>query len=151
MLKPGDVAPEFEATDHTGKRLHLRDLKGTKVILWFFPKADTSGCTREGMGFRDRYDQYKELNAEVVGVSFDTQEDSRKFAEKYFFQFPLIPDIDRKIGMMYGACDSPKDEYAKRIAYVIGEDGHIWEAHENVDPATYPHTQLEGLSPAAKV
>lgn len=81
----------------------------------------------------------------IVGVSFDTREDSERFAAKYDFKFPLIPDSDRKIGLAYGACDSPKDEFARRIAYLISEDGRILEAHPKVDPKAYPKEQLASL------
>lgn len=82
---------------------------------------------------------------QIVGASFDTQEANAKFAEKFSFPFPLLCDTDRKIGIAYGACDSPKDEFARRIAYVIDENGKIAEAHPKVDPATYPQEQLARL------
>ena len=80
-----------------------------------------------------------------MGVSFDTPDDNRKFAEKFRFPFPLLCDVDRQIGLAYAAADSEKDEYARRIAYVIDEDGKVAQAHPKVDPASYPHTQLEQL------
>jgi thioredoxin-dependent peroxiredoxin len=78
-------------------------------------------------------------------VSFDTQEENRRFAEKYKFPFPLLCDTDRSIGTAYGAADSTKDEYARRIAYVIDEEGKVAQAHAKVDAANYPRTQLETL------
>jgi thioredoxin-dependent peroxiredoxin len=81
----------------------------------------------------------------VIGVSFDKQADSAKFAEKYKFPFPLIPDTDHKIGLAYGACDGPKDEYARRIAYLIDEQGKIAQAHPKVDARNYPKEQLATL------
>jgi peroxiredoxin Q/BCP len=81
----------------------------------------------------------------VIGVSFDTQADNKAFAEKNKFPFPLISDTERKLGMSYGACDSPKDEYARRIAYVIDENGKILQAHPKVDAKTYPTEQLASL------
>jgi thioredoxin-dependent peroxiredoxin len=78
-------------------------------------------------------------------VSFDTVEENRRFAEKFNFPFPLLCDTDKKIGMAYGAADSPKDEYARRIAYVIDENGRIAQAHAKVDAATYPAQQLRNL------
>jgi thioredoxin-dependent peroxiredoxin len=80
-----------------------------------------------------------------MGVSFDTPEDNKAFAEKFSFPFPLLCDVDREIGLAYGAAESPTDEYARRIAYVIDEDGKVAQAHPKVDPASYPHTQLEQL------
>lgn len=78
-------------------------------------------------------------------MSFDTPADNKRFAEKFGFNFPLLCDTERKIGLAYGAADSAKDEYARRIAYVIDEEGKIAQAHPKVDAATYPKTQLEAL------
>jgi peroxiredoxin Q/BCP len=90
-------------------------------------------------------EQYEAKNAQVIGVSFDKREDNERFAAKFDFPFPLIADTDRKIGMAYGACDSPKDEYARRIAYVIDENGKIAQAHPKVDARAYPREQLATL------
>jgi peroxiredoxin Q/BCP len=82
---------------------------------------------------------------QVIGVSFDTPAENAAFAKKFNFPFPLISDTERKLGMSYGACDSPKDEYARRIAYVIDENGKIQQAHPKVDSKTYPKEQLASL------
>lgn len=89
--------------------------------------------------------EFQAKNAQVIGVSFDTVEENRHFAEKFNFPFPLLCDTERKIGVAYGAADSPKDEYARRIAYVIDENGKIAQAHAKVDAATYPAQQLRNL------
>ena len=81
----------------------------------------------------------------MIGVSFDTREENERFATKFDFPFPLIGDTDRKIGLAYGACDSAKDEYARRIAYVIDENGAIAQAHPKVDARNYPKEQLASL------
>ena len=81
----------------------------------------------------------------MLGVSFDSVDDNAKFAEKFDFPFPLLCDTDRKIGIAYGAASSPKDEYAKRIAYVIDENGKIAQVHEKVDARNYPKEQLAAL------
>ena len=98
-----------------------------------------------GSGFRDLTPEYEKKNAQILGVSFDNVADNRKFAEKFDFPFPLLCDTERKIGLAYGAAESPKDEYARRIAYVIDENGKIAQAHPKVDPATYPREQLASL------
>ncbi|MBI2212235.1 MAG: redoxin domain-containing protein [Acidobacteria bacterium] len=85
------------------------------------------------------------MNAEIVGVSFDKAEASLAFGRKYSFPFPLIPDESRRIGLLYGAADTSEDEFAPRIAYLIGPDGKIVEAHAKVDASTYPASQLESL------
>jgi len=89
--------------------------------------------------------EFKAKNAQVVGVSFDTIEENRRFAEKFDFPFPLLCDTERKIGVAYGAADSAKDEYARRIAYVIDENGKIAQSHAKVDAAAYPAQQLRTL------
>ena len=81
----------------------------------------------------------------MLGVSFDNEADNKRFADKFSFPFPLLCDTERSIGTAYGAADSPKDEYARRIAYVIDEEGKIAQAHPTVDPASDPKTQLETL------
>lgn len=81
----------------------------------------------------------------MLGASFDTPEENGKFAKKFDFPFPLLCDMDRKIGIAYGAAESPKDEYARRIAYLIDENGKIAEAHPKVDPKSYPYEQLKTL------
>jgi peroxiredoxin Q/BCP len=81
----------------------------------------------------------------VIGVSFDTVDENRSFAEKFNFPFPLLCDTERKIGVAYGAADSAKDEYARRIAYVIDEQGKIAQAHPKVDASSYPSWQLRNL------
>lgn len=90
------------------------------------------------------------MNAEIVGVSFDKAEASLAFARKYKFPFPMIPDESRAIGLLYGAARTPADEFAPRIAYLIGPDGTIAEAHAKVNAATYPAEQLESLRRLAR-
>jgi peroxiredoxin Q/BCP len=89
--------------------------------------------------------QYEAKNTQILGVSFDDEQANAAFAKKYDFPFPLLCDTDREIGLAYGAASTPKDEYARRIAYVIDENGKIAEAHAKVDASTYPKTQLESL------
>ena len=89
--------------------------------------------------------EYEAKNTRVVGVSFDTPEENAAFAKKFNFPFTLLCDMDRKVGIAYGAADSPKDAYARRIAYVIDEDGKIAQAHDKVDAAAYPAQQLRSL------
>jgi peroxiredoxin Q/BCP len=99
----------------------------------------------EGRGFRDRSAQYAEKNAEILGVSFDTVEENRAFAEKFQFPFRLLCDTKREIGMAYGACDSPDAGYAKRITYVIDENGKIAQAIGEVKAAEHPESLLATL------
>lgn len=89
--------------------------------------------------------EYEAKNVQVLGVSFDTAAENKAFADKYDFPFPLLCDTERQIGVAYGAANSPKDEYAKRIAYVIDEEGKVAQAHAKVDASTYAGWQLRNL------
>ena len=134
MLKAGDIAPDFTVTTHEGKPLTLSSLRGHKVLLWFYPKADTPGCTAEGCSLRDQYSYYQENGIIVLGVSFDNVEDNAAFVKKFSFPFTLLCDTERKLGLAYGACDSPKAGYANRISYLIDEQGKIARAYPQVNP-----------------
>lgn len=145
MLNVGDKAPSFSVLDHTGKTRTLAEFKGKNVVLWFYPKADTPGCTAEGCAFRDRQSQFHDKNSVMLGVSFDSVEENAAFARKFGFEFPLLCDTDRSIGMAYGACSAPADKHAKRIAYVIDGDGKIVKTYPKVEAASFPETVLAAL------
>lgn len=137
MLEVGMEAPDFLVNDHNGNRVTLKDFRGKKVILWFFPKADTPGCTLEGQGFRDAFNQFKEKNTVILGVSLDNEADNKAFAEKYNFPYPLLCDVGREISLAYHAISSKDDQYASRITYVIDENGKIAEAIDEVNTKTH--------------
>jgi thioredoxin-dependent peroxiredoxin len=145
MLEPGTVAPEFEVKDQTGQTRRLSDYRGRNVVLWFYPKADTPGWTAEGCGFRDRIKQYEDKGVQVLGASFDTVEAQAAFAKKFDFNFPLLADTERKLGLAYGATDDPKAGYAKRISYLIGPDGKVRKAYPKVNAAAHPEELLKDL------
>ena len=133
MLQPGADAPEFSVNDHNGNKINLKDFLGKKIVLWFYPKADTPGCTMEGQGFRDDFKKFQQKDIQVFGVSLDNENDNKAFAEKFSFPYPLLCDVDREVALSYQAVSSKEDQYAARISYVIGEDGKILESIENVD------------------
>ena len=133
MLQPGADAPEFSVNDHNGNTIQLKDYRGKKIVLWFYPKADTPGCTMEGQGFRDDFKKFEEKDIQIFGVSLDNENDNKAFAEKFSFPYPLLCDVDRDVALSYQAVSSKEDQYAARISYVIGEDGKILESIENVD------------------
>ena len=137
MLEKGTKAPDFSVRDHNGNVVRITDLKGKKVVLWFYPKADTPGCTVEGKGFRDDYETFVKKNTVVLGVSLDNEDDNKAFAEKFNFPYPLLCDVNREISLAYEAVKGKEDEYASRITYVIGEDGNILEAISQVDTKTH--------------
>ncbi len=145
MLKPGDEAPDFALMTHEGKPLRLLSLRGNKVLLWFYPQAGTPGCTAEGCSLRDNYEYYQENNIVVLGVSFDSVEDNAAFAHKFNFPFALLCDTERKVGLAYGACDSPKAAYAERISYLIDEQGRILRVYAQVDPRVHGAEVLADL------
>ena len=133
MLQPGADAPEFSVNDHNGNKINLKDFLGKKIVLWFYPKADTPGCTMEGQGFRDDFEKFQQKDIQIFGVSLDNENDNKAFAEKFSFPYPLLCDVDREVALSYQAVSSKEDKYAARISYVIGEDGKILESIENVD------------------
>ncbi|HCG72347.1 MAG TPA: peroxiredoxin [Nitrospina sp.] len=133
MLQPGTEAPVFSVNDHNGNSINLKDYLGKKIVLWFYPKADTPGCTMEGQGFRDDFKKFEEKGIKVFGVSLDNEKDNKAFAEKYSFSYPLLCDVNKDIALAYHAIKSADDQHAARISYVIGEDGKILESIESVD------------------
>ncbi len=133
MLQPGAEAPDFSVNDHNGNAVNLKDFRGKKIVLWFYPKADTPGCTMEGQGFRDDFEKFEEKGIQIFGVSLDNENDNKAFAEKYSFPYPLLCDVGKDIAAAYHAVKNKDDGYAARISYVIGEDGKILESIENVD------------------
>lgn len=137
MLSEGDKAPDFKLPDSSGKEVSLRDLKGKKVVLYFYPKDDTPGCTREACAFRDDYAKYKKAGAVIYGVSADAIESHKKFIEKYSLPFPLLIDKDRTLATVYGAYGE-KMMYGKktmgtiRSTFVIDEQGKLQKIFRNV-------------------
>ena len=137
MLEKETRAPGFSVKDHNGNTVSLADFNGKKVVLWFYPKADTPGCTIEGKGFRDDYEKFAQKNTVILGVSLDNETDNKAFAEKFNFPYPLLCYVNQEIALAYEAVKGPEDEYASRITYVIGEDGNILEAISQVDTKTH--------------
>jgi peroxiredoxin Q/BCP len=150
MLNVGDKAPDFEVKDDQGNTFHLSDLKGKTVVLYFYPKADTPGCTKEACEFRDHATEYKHKNAAVVGVSPDQPSAQAKFKSKYELTFPLLADEDHKIAEAYGVWKE-KSNYGKtymgveRTTYVIGPDGKIAQLFEKVKPEGHAEQVLAAL------
>jgi peroxiredoxin Q/BCP len=138
-LQPGDMAPDFELTSDTGQPVKLSDYRGQKVILYFYPKDDTPGCTTQACGFRDQYPLIEEKNGVVLGVSTDAQKSHQKFRTKYDLPFTLLVDEEHEVADRYGVW-AEKSMYGKtyfgiaRSHFVIGEDGRIIEAAVKVKP-----------------
>ena len=137
MLEKETRAPGFSVKDHNGNTVNLADFSGKKVVLWFYPKADTPGCTIEGKGFRDDYEKFAQKNTVILGVSLDNETDNKAFADKFNFPYPLLCDVNQEVALAYEAVKGSEDEYASRITYVIGENGNILEAISQVDTKTH--------------
>lgn len=126
MPKVGDKAPLVTGKTEKGKTWKLADSVGKKVILlYFYPKDDTPGCTKEACGLRDQMDTLKKDNVEVIGVSFDNEESHQKFIEKHKLNFSLLADTDGKIADAYGVRSAPDAKKARRVSFLIGKDGKV--------------------------
>jgi peroxiredoxin Q/BCP len=137
MPKVGDKAPDFSVAASDGKTVQLKDYVGkSHIILYFYPKDDTTGCTKEACGIRDTFDEFKGLNATVLGVSFDSVESHKAFIAKYKLPFVLLADTDKKVAKTYGVADD-SSPVAHRVTFVIGKDGKIAFVDPNVNPATH--------------
>lgn len=150
LLQAGEKAPEFTAKDQDGKEVSLRDYLGKRVVLYFYPKDDTSGCTREACAFRDNFPNFKEIDAVVLGVSVDGQKAHRKFADKYELPFTLLVDDEKKIVEAYGVWGLKKfmgKEYmgTNRVTYLIDKEGNIEKVWPKVKPETHAAEVLEWL------
>ncbi len=145
MVNVGDQAPDFEVGTHDGKRIKLSSLRGHYVLLWFFPKSDTPGCTIEGCGFRDFSGEYEKKNVKVFGVSFDTPAEQTAFVEKFKFNFPLLSDTERKLGVAFGAAESPSQANAKRVTVLIDPQGKVQRFYPKVDVKSHPEQILKDL------
>jgi peroxiredoxin Q/BCP len=142
VLAVGTPAPGFNTVDAHGKPVSLADFAGKTVILYFYPKDDTPGCTKEACGFRDAYADYQSKDLVVLGVSMDDQASHKKFAEKYNLPFPLLVDSDGAIARAY---DVDGGGYAKRVTYVIDGEGKIAKVYQNINTETHARDILADL------
>lgn len=137
-IRQGATAPVFELFDQYNKPLALTDYKGKWVVLYFYPKDDTPGCTTEACNFRDDIFKIRELNAEVIGVSVDNTESHAKFSEKHGLPFPLLSDGDGTVAKSYGAFMSLGPiKIAKRHSFIINPEGNIAKIYRDVEPAEH--------------
>ena len=151
MLEVGTKAPAFELPDQNGKVHKFSDYKGLKVILYFYPKDNTSGCTKQACGFGERYPQFREKGAVILGVSKDSVASHKKFEEKYGLPFTLLSDTELSVIKAYDVWKEKKN-YGKvtmgvvRTTYLIDEDGVIIKAMDKVKAADNPQEMLDELS-----
>ncbi|WP_281522209.1 thioredoxin-dependent thiol peroxidase [Dubosiella newyorkensis] len=148
MLEVGTKAPDFTLQDQDGKDVSLSDFKGKKVILYFYPKDNTSGCTKQACAFKELYPDFMEKDAIVLGVSKDSVASHKKFQEKYELPFELLSDPEHKVIEQYDVWKE-KSMYGKkymgivRSTYLIDEEGNIEKALEKVKPQQNPEQMLK--------
>jgi len=139
LLEKGDAAPAFRTVDQDGETAALSDFRGRKLVLYFYPKDDTPGCTKEACSFRDDYAKFRKRKIEVLGVSTDDEKSHKKFAKKFDLPFRLLADPDKKIVQAYGVWGE-KSMYGRkymgthRVTYVIDEKGKIEGVWPKVKP-----------------
>jgi peroxiredoxin Q/BCP len=152
LLKEGQIAPPFTTQMITGDQqapVSLSDFHGRKVILYFYPKDQTPGCTKEACAFRDGYSRYTTAGLTVLGCSVDSADAHKEFIRKYSLPFPLLLDPDKKIATEYGAANGiPILGLDRRITYVIDENGNVLKVYPNVDPSTHAAQILNDLGTA---
>jgi thioredoxin-dependent peroxiredoxin len=150
-LKEGDNAPEFAATTNTGEQLVLADLKGKPVVLYFYPKDDTPGCTKQACGIRDAYADFRKAGAVVLGVSPDPVKSHVKFINKFELPFTLLADEDKAIANAYGVWGEKSFMGRKymgnhRVTFLIDAKGRIAKIWSAVKPETHAQEVLDALS-----
>jgi peroxiredoxin Q/BCP len=154
-LKDNDKAPEFTLPDQDGKEIVLKNYRGQYVVLYFYPRADTPGCTIESCEFRDSYKKIEKVNAVVLGISPDTSKAQKKFEEKFSLPFTLLADADKKVCNLYGVMQE-KNMYGKKVmgvartTFIIGPNGKIKHIFEKVKPEGHAEEVLAYLKEAAK-
>jgi len=151
MVKEGATAPAFKTTDTNGKSLSLKDFRGQKVVLYFYPKDDTPGCTKEACSFRDGFSKFKKRGITILGVSPDSEKSHQKFTAKYKLPFTLLADTDHSIADAYGVYGEKKfmgRTYMgiHRTTFLIDEKGKIKKVFEKVKPDDHADEVLGAFS-----
>ncbi|NMC11938.1 MAG: thioredoxin-dependent thiol peroxidase [Chloroflexi bacterium] len=149
-ISPGMEAPDFSLLDDNGENVTLSSLRGKKVILYFYPKDDTPGCTTEACHFRDDYAEYEKLGAKIIGVSPNTVQSHGKFKSKYQLPFTLLADPDHKVCETYGVWGRKKymgKEFdgVFRTTFLIDQNGVIEKVYKNVKPEPHSRELLDEL------
>jgi peroxiredoxin Q/BCP len=154
VLREGDKAPDFTLPDQHGEKVRLSDLKGETVVVYFYPRADTPGCTTQACGVRDRGGDYKAAGARVIGISPDEVSAIDKFAGKYDLDFTLLADADHAVAEKYGTWVE-KSMYGKkymgvqRATFIVGPDGKIAKVFPKVSPKQHDDLVLKALADLA--
>jgi thioredoxin-dependent peroxiredoxin len=141
MIQTGDLAPEFSGPTADGTRIELASYRGRPVVVYFFPKANTTGCTIETRGFAENYPEFEKAGVAVIGVSVDNVATQKGFAEKCGVQFPLVADTEKSIARHYGVLGLLG--FAKRVTFFVGPDGRVQEVVQGMLPAPHLRRALE--------
>jgi thioredoxin-dependent peroxiredoxin len=145
VVEEGKPAPEFELQSDSGETIKLSDLRGKPVVLYFYPKDDTPGCTRQACGIRDAYREFEQAGAVVLGVSADDQASHERFRAKYSLPFTLLADPDHKLAEPYGVGHEGKRSY-ERSTFVIDADGKVAKIMRRVNPDRHADEVLAALA-----
>jgi thioredoxin-dependent peroxiredoxin len=149
-LEVGDKAPSFKLKNQNGETISLTDLKGKSIVLYFYPKDDTSGCTKESCNFRDEFPKFEKMKAEIIGISADSVESHKKFAEKYKLPFNLLSDEKKEVIEKYGVWQE-KSMYGKkymgivRTTFIIDASGKISKIFPKVKVDEHNKEVMEAL------
>ena len=150
-INEGEKAPSFEGKDQNGKTIKLEGFKGKKVVLYFYPKDDTPGCTAEACNLRDNYKSLMDKGIQIIGVSADTEAKHQKFIEKYSLPFPLIADSEKEVIEAFGVWGEKKFmgkvyDGIHRVTYVIDEEGIVIKRFDKVKTKEHTEQILEALN-----
>lgn len=150
MIEENEIAPDFTTTNQTGEEIRLSDYRGKRVVLYFYPKDDTPGCTKEACSFRDADEVYKEKNIKVFGVSTDSEKAHQKFISKYSLPFDLLADTEKEIVTAYGVYGE-KSMYGKkymginRTTFLIDEAGKVIKVFKKINVSEHASEVLEAF------
>ena len=144
MVEEGKPAPDFELQSDSGETVRLSELRGKPVVLYFYPKDDTPGCTKQACGIRDAWGEFQRAGAEVFGISADSQASHERFKSKYSLPFTLLADPEHKLGEPYGVAQEGKSSY-ERSTFVIDADGNVTRILRRVKPDSHADQVLEAL------
>jgi peroxiredoxin Q/BCP len=145
VVEEGKPAPDFELESDSGETIRLSELRGKPVVLYFYPKDDTPGCTRQACGIRDVYGEFERAGAVVLGVSADSQASHERFKSKYSLPFTLLADPEHRLGEPYGVAREGKNSY-ERSTFVIDPEGNVAKIMRRVNPDRHADDVLAALA-----
>jgi peroxiredoxin Q/BCP len=145
VVAAGEVVPSFELVDQDGAAVRSADLAGSWFLLYWYPKADTPGCTAQAEGLAAQIEVFDELGCVVLGASFDPPIENQAFGSRYGLPFRLLSDLDRRVAMAFGAAAGPDDRFARRVAHLVAPDGTVARSYEVDDPEFFAERVLDDL------